>query len=388
MISSKFTMNIIKNFLFVLIFLTACSKNKNRIALPEGIPKHLSPPDNSFTEEKALLGRFLFYDRRLSGDETMSCASCHNPVLAFTDGKIRPRGIPDKKGQLGPRNTPNLTNTAYTKSYTWINPGLQILESQALVPLFLDNTTVEMGLASKDREAVEKIKQEGYYREMFANAFPGEDNPIHIGNIIKAIASFERTFISFNSPYDLYISGKKNALSPSAVNGKEIFFSKKANCSKCHSGKYFSDAQDDDRSQKEYFHNNGIHSLYTDSSGNEGLSEITLNIKDRGKFKTPTLRNVSVTYPYMHDGSITCDSAYQIKTGEYNSKCAEQALRRVIDHYSSSGKTRSNSEIKPVYLTYKEKEDLLQFLFSLTDESFLRNEYYQNPMPGNPNFGN
>ncbi len=387
------TITRIKLYIFSLIlvsFFFGCNRSKIDIEIPESVPASLVPADNSFTKEKAVLGRFLFYDKRLSGDDTMSCASCHDVSLAFTDGMVRPRGIPNREGGLGPRNAPNLTNAGFSKSYTWINPGLKQLENQALVPLFLDNIAIEMGLAGKENQALEKIKKEDNYQELFAAAFPHEENRFTIGNVVRAIASFERTFISFNSPYDHYINGDNSAISESAISGKDLFFSDQLKCSQCHSGKFFSDAQDRESKNKKYFHDNGIHNKYPDNTNNVGLSEVSLSSKDVGKFKTPTLRNVAYTYPFMHDGSISCNKSLQKENGtSYSEKCARQALSRVIDNYAKGGKKSTNQDtrISGFSISPKEKKDLIEFLLTLSDPSFLSQPFYRNPRPDDPHFG-
>lgn len=356
--------------------------------LPDGIPQDLAPPDNAFSKEKAVLGRFLFYDKRLSGDQTMGCASCHTAALAFTDQKILPRGIPNSKGGLGPRNSPNLTNTAFTKTYTWINPGLKILEAQALVPIFLDNVAIELGLAGKEDKAIAMLRKEDYYQAMFKAAFPEDSDPFIMPNIVRAIGSFERTFISFDSPYDQYEKGNKTALSDKALQGKDLFFSEKIGCSQCHSGRFFTDAQDRQSKNEDFFHNNGIHDKFPDASGNEGLSEVSHQKSDLGKFKTPTLRNVALTYPFMHDGSIDCDANLRQPEGKYSEACARQSLGRVIDHYAVGGKKHPNQDkrITGFTITPAEKESLVEFLLSLSDQKFLSRPFYRTPRPNDPNF--
>jgi cytochrome c peroxidase len=377
--------------LFVLFLFITCKKGEAEFSLPvqDGIPTSLAPADNVFSQQKAVLGRYLFYDKRLSGDQTMSCASCHDSSLAFTDGNVLPRGIPDRKGGFSPRNSPNLTNTGYTRTYTWINPGLNMLEAQAMVPIFLDNAAIELGLAGKEAKAIELIKKETYYQEMFPKAFPDIKDPINIPQIVAAIASFERTFVSFNSGYDQFEKGNSGAITEKAKKGKTLFFSEDLKCSKCHSGKFFTDAQDPAKKNEEYMHDNGLHNKYPDSTKNEGLSEVSHITADVGKFKTPTLRNVALTYPYMHDGSINCDKNVQGEVGTYSEKCARQALKRVIENYASGGKKGMNQDkrITGFKITESEKDDLVEFLLSLTDQSFVTNTFYQNPMPSDPMFG-
>lgn len=374
--------------IIILSLSTGCKRPAVSADLPAGIPVDLAPKDNPFSPEKAVLGRFLFYDKRISGDETMACASCHSISLSLTDQKAIPKGIPSGTGTPLPRSAPNLTNAGFTKSYTWINPGLTLLEAQALVPLFLDNVAIELGLAGRESEALDRLRKVDYYQEMFKTAFPDDKDPFTIVNVVRAIASFERTFVSFDAPFDRFEKGDRSALNPRAQRGREIFFSEQAKCSQCHSGRFFSDAQDPAASPTDYLHNNGIHASYPDASANMGLAEITHQKSDSGKFKTPTLRNVALTYPFMHDGSITCDASLQKQPGVYSEACARQALGRVIDNYAGGGKKNqfqdkrvSGFELKPV-----DREALTEFLLSLTDQSFLSRPFYQTPRPGDSHF--
>lgn len=346
--------------------------------LPAWAPKPVVPPDNPMTEEKIELGRHLFYEKRLSVTGKFSCASCHIQAQAFADNKIVSEGATKEKH---PRNSMSLTNTGYNSILTWANPFQNSLEHQLLIPLFGENP-VEMGMAGKEEEIIAMLEKDPQYSEMFKKAFK-EENPISITNLAKAIAAFERTLISFNSPYDRYrFGGEVNAISESAKRGEGLFNSERLECFHCHGGINFSDSIMHERlAFKEIaFHNTGLYNI--DGKGgyppdNTGIYELTENPADMGKFKAPTLRNISLTAPYMHDGSIA-------------------SLEEVIDHYEAGGRTihtgkyagvgRENplksNFINGFKLTAEERKDLLEFLKSLTDESFINNPAFSDPKSG------
>ncbi len=344
--------------------------------LPPGFPYPKVPADNLMTKEKVELGRHLFYDKRLSLNQTQSCASCHRVDLAFTDGK--PRGV-GSTGQLHPRGSMSLINVAYSPVLTWANPIVRRLEQQALVPLFGDHP-VELGMTGKEDLLVRRLKSEPRYRKLFGGAFPGEAEPITVANAVKAIASFQRTLLAGDSPYDEYRRGDDpNAISESAKRGEALFFSERLECFHCHGGFNFTGTVDYlGKSFAEVeFHNTGLYNLPGKLSypePNVGLYEFTRQPDDIGKFKAPTLRNIAVTAPYMHDGSV-------------------KTLSAVIDHYAAGGRripagpnagngfdNANKSEfIKSFELSVAEKADLLEFLKSLTDRSALTNAAWGDP---------
>jgi cytochrome c peroxidase len=327
------------------------------------------------TAAKVELGRYLFYDTRLSVNGRQSCASCHDQSKAFTDGKARAVGA---TGETHPRSSMSIVNIAYTPVLTWANPNMKRLERQALVPMFGEHP-VELGLSGKETEALARLKAEERYHRLFPESFPGEAEPFTIDNVTKAIAAFERTLISGDSPYDRYLNGDKRAISLSAKRGEALFFSERLECFHCHGGFNFS--QSVDHEGKAFaeieFHNTGLYNL--DGKGafpkdNTGAYEITGRPEDMGKFRAPSLRNIAVTAPYMHDGSIS-------------------TLEEVIDHYAAGGRTIRAGEYKGVgsasphksafvkgfKLTAQEKRDLIAFLKSLTDEKFLRDPRFSDP---------
>ncbi|MCC3407464.1 MAG: di-heme enzyme [Microcoleus sp. PH2017_10_PVI_O_A] len=345
--------------------------------IPAGMPKPIVPPDNPISPEKVELGRHLFYEKRLSVTGEFSCASCHIQAKAFTDGKTVGVGATVEKH---PRNPMSLANIGYNSVLTWANPLQNKLESQLLVPLFGEHP-VEMGMVGKEEELLAMLRSDIQYQKMFAAAFSQEPNPINISNLAKAIASFERTLISLSSPYDRYrYSGDYSAISASAKRGEELFNSERLECFHCHGGLNFSDSIMHDRlAFKEIaFHNTGLYNI--DGKGayppnNTGVYEITNEPSDMGKFKAPTLRNIALTAPYMHDGSI-------------------KTLEEVIGHYKAGGRTIKKGElagrgsenplksnfVSGFKLTVQEQRDLLAFLQSLTDEDFIKNPAFSDPL--------
>jgi cytochrome c peroxidase len=332
--------------------------------LPKGFPKPKVPVDNPMTAAKVQLGRYLFYDQRISANGTQSCASCHKQELAFTDGKAQAVGA---TGELHSRGAMSIVNLAYSAALTWSNPTESSLEHQALTPMFGEHP-VELGMKGKGDAFIQILRSDPVYREMFVVAFPSESDPFTILNITKAIACFERTIISARSPYDRYHYDRDDsAVSDSAKRGEVLFFSEPLSCFRCHGGFNFSDASDYEgrRGREIQFHNTGLYNVAGATSypaPNTGIYEYTKQSTDVGKFKTPTLRNIALTAPYMHDGSIA-------------------TLSDVIDHYAQGGRQlpggpsarnhRLDRRIRPFQLSPQEKAELLAFLDSLTDPQFV-----------------
>ncbi len=261
-----------------------------------------------------------------------------------------------------------LANVAYAQQLTWADPSLVTLEQQALVPL-LGSQPIEMGFQLREQEILSALRQDQSYAAAFAGAFPSELEPISVSTIVKAIAAFERTLLSGNSPYDRYVRGDEGALSESARRGMELFFSERLACSQCHAGMNFSGPMIPPSSRTAEsdftgYANNGLYDVDGRGSykpSNIGLKEITGRDEHMGKFKIPSLRNVALTAPYMHDGTFG-------------------TLEGVIDHYNRGGlrfptfnPVRSqwtDPRIRPLDLRYLEKADLIEFLKSLTDDDF------------------
>jgi cytochrome c peroxidase len=311
------------------------------------------------SETKVQLGRRLFYDRRLSVNGTQSCATCHRQELAFTDGRAVSTGA---TGEPHSRGALSLVNVAYYGALTWSDPGLRKLEQQALVPLF-GKHPVELGLAGPEDIALEMLRRDPNYSKLFPTAFPNSGDPFTFGNVAKALAAFERTIISARSPYDRYHSGgEKDAISESAKRGEVLFFSDPpAGCYRCHGGFTFSDAAED-QGRPAPFHNTALYELYP--APNRGVFEHTGRAADLGKFRAPSLRNVALTAPYMHDGSIA-------------------TLAEVVDHYAAGGRAYGNPNrdprMRPLALTAQNKADLVAFLKSLTDTAVVTDPRFSDP---------
>lgn len=281
------------------------------------------PPDNRFTPDRESLGRTLFFDPRLSGSRFISCATCHNPGFAWGDGL--PKGIGDGMKSLK-RHTPTILNAGYGDLMFW-DGRADSLESQALGPI---QSAAEMNMPLG--QAVERISAIEGYRPLFAKAYPGE--PISDKTIAKAIATFERTVTSGRAPFDRWIGGDEHAISESAQRGFDLF-NGKAGCAQCHSGWNFTDS--------------GFHDIGVDDADLGRGSLLKIEAMQHA-FKTPTLRDIAVRAPYMHNGS-------------------ELSLGAVIDFYDVGGKAQRLSlapEIHPLHLTAAEKADLIDFLGTLT----------------------
>lgn len=319
--------------------------------LPKGFPVPKVPADNPMSAVKVELGRYLFYDKRMSVNGTQACASCHKQELAFTDGQAVGIGA---TGQHHSRSAMSLVNVAYSTTLTWSNPELKSLEKQALVPMFGEHP-VELGLREGDK-FLPTLRSDTTYAALFPKAFPADSDPYTIDNVTKAIASFERSIISARSPYDRYHYDRDdNAVSESARHGEVLFFSQHISCFRCHGGFNFSDAT---------FHNTGLYNPY--AAPNTGIFEFTHEPADMGKFKVPTLRNIALTAPYMHDGSIP-------------------TLEGVLDHYAAGGRAHDNPYkdhlIGGFELSQQNRTDLIEYLKSLTDDQVTHDPRFSNPWP-------
>jgi cytochrome c peroxidase len=329
--------------------------------LPKGFPRPAVPPENPMSASKVDLGRYLFYDRRMSANGKESCGSCHRQELAFTDGRARAEGT---TGQNHPRNSMSLVNVAYVRFLTWANPTLDSLEKQALTPM-LGEEPIELGLKGHERDFLNMLRSDPLYQRLFLQAFPEADDLYTLQNVTKAIAAFERAIISMRSPYDRYRwDGDSSAISDSAKRGELLFSSsERGGCFQCHGGWNFSAVRFEGSrggAGEGGFFNTGV-SLY--QSPNRGLYEHTQRSEDMGKFRAPTLRNIALTAPYMHDGSLA-------------------TLEDVLDHYSAGGKMDDPNKsriLRPFSLTDGEKHDLVEFLRSLTDEELPHDPRWRNP---------
>jgi cytochrome c peroxidase len=330
--------------------------------IPKGFPRPAVPSDNPMSVAKVELGRYLFYDKRMSVNGKESCGSCHRQELAFTDGRARAEGA---TGQLHPRGSMSLVNVAYVARFTWANPTLDSLEEQALTPM-LGEEPIELGL--KEQEFLNALRHDPLYQRLFSRAFPEAGDIYTLQNVTKAIATFERTIISMRSPYDRYRwGGESSAISDSAKRGELLFSSsERGGCFQCHGGWNFTSVRFEGSKnipgEGGGFFNTGV-SKY--EAPNRGLYEQTTRPEDIGKFRAPTLRNIALTAPYMHDGSLA-------------------TLEEVVDHYSAGGKMDHPNKshiLRPFKLTDGEKHDLVEFLRSLTDEELLRDPRWSDPWP-------
>ena len=345
--------------------------------LPVWVPPPAVPADNPMSAAKVELGRHLFHDTRLSANGAMSCASCHDQKRAFTDGQAFSKGV---TGEVGTRSAMSLANVAYLPVLTWQNPQLTSLEVQALIPLFGEHP-VEMGLAGREQQLFEMFKGDATYRRLFAQAFPAEagqgDAALYsLSTLTKALASFQRSLLSFDSPYDRYrYGGQKDALSAAAKRGEELFFGEKLECYHCHGGFNFTDNLKHARTPfpEVGFHNTGLYN--EDGKGaypkaSPGIVEFTGEPRDTGRFRTPSLRNVAVTAPYMHDGSIA--TLHDVLRTHY-----ARAGRAV--HAGRVANPLRSEFIAGFEISETEIADLVAFLESLTDERFLRDPAHQSP---------
>jgi cytochrome c peroxidase len=360
-----------------------------------GFSMPVIPESNPLTDAKIELGRHLFYDKRISSNEQQSCESCHQQDKAFADGKALPHGT---TGDLLDRNSQGLTNVAYNVNYTWANPTLTTLEQQILIPLTAEEP-VEIGINSSNQEQIiQRFRDLPLYQDMFSSAFPDENDPFTLGNIIKALASFNRILISDRSPFD------KGELSESAKRGQDLFFSEKADCFHCHDGFNFSISSTTTKSiaiASQRFFNNGLYNLSQDGDypeNNQGAFSVTDIDKDKGSFRPPTLRNIELTAPYMHDGSIkTLEGIVefyaaggreitQVSDVE-NLVLINQSLGKgenEIAHLLGDGRDNpnklANGFVTGFSATEQEKADLVNFLKSLTDQEFITDERFSKPL--------
>lgn len=306
-------------------------------ALPPGFPAPPVPADNPMSAEKVALGRALFLDVRLSGNQTQSCASCHDPARAFADGRATSIGA---TGEPGRRNAPSLVNVAYASSLTWASLETS-LEQQALVPMF-GAAPVELGAVPD--EVVARLAADPELAARFAAAFP-EDEPVSIRNVARALAAFQRTLISGGSRFDRFLAGDDAALDAAERRGLELFESPALGCATCHGGFNLSAATLD----APVFFNTG---LYAASPAHDrGLAEVTGDPAHDGRYKPPSLRDVAVTAPYMHDGSLA-------------------TLGDVVDFYARGGEPnpRKSGRITGFALPAADREALIHFLGALTGE--------------------
>jgi cytochrome c peroxidase len=345
----------------------ALPRSLQQVGVPAELTRAVIPPDNPQTPAKITLGQKLFFDGRLSADGTVACATCHDPARAFTDGRPVSIGI---DGRAGQRNAPTVLNALYNKAQFW-DGRAKTLEDQAALPIV---NPVEMGQPTLDA-AVERLAGIEEYRRAFQEAF---GRPVNGTDLVRALAAYERTLVSFDSPFDHFIAGDKNAIGDAAKRGWELF-NTKARCNKCHA---LTDTKRDATNFTDFdYHNIGIgiirHNVVALARKAErevasgrleavdraaigmdmsvlGRFLITKKEADTASFKTPNLRNVLVTGPYFHDGS-------------------QETLWDVIDHYNKGDGLKNpwlDEDIQPLALTEPEIDDLVAFLASLTSPDY------------------
>ena len=334
--------------------------------------------NNKTTEQHQKLlaeaGHLLFFDTRISFNNTKSCASCHAPQFAFSDGY---RKSVTATGDNVLHNSPSLINIRFHHFFDWANPSITSLEQQHRRPIF-NLHPVELGATGNENMILNKLRADTVYTGLFRALYPNDPNSISFDHIIQSIAAYVKTLVSKNSPYDRYTSGDSSALNSSAIAGMQLFFSPRLQCASCHPPPYFTTATLSYNTDSIYI-NTGLYNINNTNqypSQDNGLTAVTHLPKDDGRFKIPSLRNVSMTAPYMHDGSIN-------------------SLEEVIDMYrnggrllpSGDGRINQNKDkrIHGFQITATEEKNLISFLYSLTDSSIITNPQFQNPFTSTNN---
>ena len=337
----RLSVKILALFIFSGVFISGCEKDTSNdgveavFIIPPGFPSMDFPPENNFTRARWELGKQLFYEKQLSKNSTLSCASCHKQEFAFSDSVALSLG---DNNALGSSNAPSLANIGYHPYFTRAG-GVPTLEMQVLVPIQEHNE-----FNSNMLDVIDKLKQNNSYNQQAQLAY---GRTLDAFVITRALSTFERSLISGNSSFDKYLNDSTQySLTASELRGYQLFNSSQTNCSSCHTGFNFTNYT---------FENNGLYLNYADS----GRMRLTQLPQDRAKFKVPSLRNIAFTAPYMHDGSFA-------------------TLQQVIEHYNSGGLPHVNksSLVHPLQLTTQEKTDLLHFLNALSDDSFVRNNLF------------
>lgn len=365
------------SLLIIFIVLTGCEKPPKNAHyqwhLPAEFPKPIVPFDNPMSNEKVALGRHLFYDKNLSANRSQSCASCHQQAYGFGENIKQSIG---STGQTHRRNAQALINVGYNKTFTWAHDKLTSLEAQILIPLFGEQP-IEMGVTGNETAILNRFKT-AQYQALTQQAYG--DSRLDFDRIVKALASFSRSLISLNSPFDRYAYHMQDGqLTKKQLRGMSLFFSEQLECHHCHGGFNFTQSTTHERQQLDLraFHNTGLYNVaqkYSFPIEDTGLYEITGKPQDVGRFRAPTLRNIELTAPYMHDGSIA-------------------TLAEVIDFYAAGGRNISGGKhqgdgtknplksqfVKGFTISKVQKEELLDFLSTLTDEDFINNPAIADP---------
>ncbi len=367
-----------------LLTLLSCSKPTEPTTawqwpLPAGMPLPRVPAENPMSEAKVELGRYLFYDTQLSGNGSQSCASCHQQQYAFAEPTAQSVG---STGQQHRRNALALVNVAYNNTLTWAHDGLTEIEQQLLIPLFSDDP-VELGLSGHQAEILQRLTRPPYpqlFQQAFANPEP------QMQQVVLALASFVRSLLSFQSDFDRYAYQNDDAaLTDLQLEGMNLFFSERLECHHCHGGFNFTQATSHQSQPLDLrpFHNTGLYFTTRPELAEQGypqidrgLAEISMNPADDGRFRAPTLRNIALTAPYMHDGSLA-------------------SLDEVLDFYIAGGRVLTSGVnqgdgrqhpaksqfVQGFVLTTSERAAVLAFLNGLTDQQFISNPQHSDPWP-------
>jgi cytochrome c peroxidase len=348
------------------------------LRIPEYLEVPAIPEFNPPSSEKIELGRRLFYDKRLSGNQTQSCATCHEQRLAFADGKRTPTG---STGQLLRRNSPGLANAVYHSSLTWANNGLFALEDQLQVPIRGDDP-IELGVSDGEvGDVLSRFDGDPGYARLFRAAFPDSPSNATIEKIIFGLANFLRTLVSADSAYDRFQRGDRSALTEQQRRGLALFNGERLECFHCHSGVNLTSSYRDLRTTsgdvRQPFFNTGLYNVDGEGSypaHDQGLHDVTLGPNDRGRFRPQSLRNVALTAPYMHDGSI-------------------ETLEDVVRHYAGGGRVIEAGQfagdgrrnplksglLRGFAISDVEIAEVVAFLHSLTDTTFVENPAFSDP---------
>jgi cytochrome c peroxidase len=343
-------------FLICILSFWGCSENK--------VAMHDNP--------KADLGHLLFFERNISFNHTKSCASCHSPEMAFTDGYRRSIAA---NGENAIHNAPSILNLSFNSFYDWDNNSITNLAKQIKRPLYNQHPK-ELGFNEDTIALFYFFEQNKIYHDLFQKAFPKDTKPINCLNVESCLVEYVKNLKASSAKYDRYVGGEKSIFSNSEKRGMDLFFSSQLQCGKCHVPPLFTQNNLSKNADTVYA-NIGLYNIENKNRypiADPGLSRITKQEKDDGKFKIPSLRNVLLTAPYMHDGSVA-------------------SIQEVIDLYAAGGRIieegvlkgdgRFNENkhpfIKGFSISAEEKNDLIQFLSTLTDTSYLGNPYFLNP---------
>ncbi len=340
-------------------------------SLPAWLPPPPVPADNPMSVAKVELGRRLFFDQKLSGPSYISCSSCHMPEHAFSDPRHPSVGVTGGKIR---RRAPSLTNVGYRETLTWADHRVTTLEDQAHQPLFRADPP-EMEANGHEASVVDRFEHDSTYRQLFREAFPEKGGTVDFDQIIKALSAYQRSLVSFTTPYERFrFGGERDALSEQAQRGEKLFFDAKLGCATCHAGATFGPLARTllpDAAPVVYA-NAGLYDL--DGKGayraiDRGLVESSARPEDMGRFRAPGLRDVAKRAPYMHDGSVA-------------------SLEAVIDRYAAGAPTLAaadkfsplkDARLRGFTISAAERDDLIAFLRALNDDAFAADERHGSP---------